>query len=200
MTLENNKTALLCYFKLCASFHSHLWIQTGVTIRKCPIWVKIGIFFVPCDLEIWLMTLKNNRVPLLCYFKLCAWFHSHWWIQTGVTVRKRPNWDQILFWPLWPWPLTSDLDLLHGHHFVNGNICRKFHDDLVRGTLFKRCHRRTDRQTDGWTDRQKVLRAAWLQKKNIWNTLLTHVADDLYIQVDFCWWKVRVYGITTNLA
>ena len=38
------------------------------------------------------MTLKNNRGPLLCYFKLCASFHSHWWIQTGVTVRKRPIW------------------------------------------------------------------------------------------------------------
>ena len=48
--------------------------------------------FVPCDLEIWLMTLENDRASLLCCFKLCATFHSHWWIQTGVTVRKRPFW------------------------------------------------------------------------------------------------------------
>ena len=48
--------------------------------------------FVPCDLEIWWMTLENNRASLLCGFKLCATFHSHWWIQTGVTVRKRPIW------------------------------------------------------------------------------------------------------------
>ena len=34
-------------------------------------------FFVLCDLEIWRMTLKNNRAPLLCCFKLCASFHSH---------------------------------------------------------------------------------------------------------------------------
>ena len=34
----------------------------------------------------------NKRAPLLCYFKLCASFRSHWWIQTGVTVRKRPIW------------------------------------------------------------------------------------------------------------
>ena len=34
--------------------------------------------------------LANNRAPLLCYFKLCAAFHGHWWIQTGVTVWKRP--------------------------------------------------------------------------------------------------------------
>ena len=38
--------------------------------------------FSPCDLEIWWMTLKNNRTPLLCCFKLCASFHSHQWIQT----------------------------------------------------------------------------------------------------------------------
>ena len=48
--------------------------------------------FVPCDLEILWMTLENNRAPLLCCFKLCATFHSHRWIQTGVAVRKRPIW------------------------------------------------------------------------------------------------------------
>ena len=46
-------------------------------------------FFVPCDLEIQWMTLKNNRDPLLCYIKLCASFQNHRWIQTKVTVWKR---------------------------------------------------------------------------------------------------------------
>ena len=49
-------------------------------------------FFYPCDLEIWRMTLKNNRAPLLFYFKLYALFRSHWCIQTWVRVRKRPIW------------------------------------------------------------------------------------------------------------
>ena len=53
---------------------------------------QIRRFLEPCDLEIWRMTFKNNRVPLLCYFKLCAAFRSHWWIQTGVAVRKQPIW------------------------------------------------------------------------------------------------------------
>ena len=48
-----------------------------------------SMIFVPCDLEIRWMTLKNNRAPLLCYIKLCASFQTHWWIQTRVTVRKR---------------------------------------------------------------------------------------------------------------
>ena len=44
--------------------------------------------FGPCNIEIWWMTLKNNRAPPLYYVKLCASFQSNWWIQTGVTVRK----------------------------------------------------------------------------------------------------------------
>ena len=53
-------------------------------------------FFSPCDLEMWWMTKKKtNRAPLLCYFKLFASFHSHWRIQTGVTVRKPLIWVNI---------------------------------------------------------------------------------------------------------
>ena len=60
---------------------------------KTPNLGHIWQFLKPCDLEIWRMTLQNNRAPLLCYFKLCAAFvPTHWWIQTGVTVRKRPIW------------------------------------------------------------------------------------------------------------
>ena len=95
MTLENNRASLLCCFKLCATFHSHWWIQTGVTVRKRPNLGQIRRFLEPCDLAIWSMTLKNNRAPLLCYFKLYASFRSHQWIQAGVTVRKRPIWVKI---------------------------------------------------------------------------------------------------------
>ena len=95
MTLENNRASLLCCFKLCATFHSHRWIQAGVTVRKCPIWVKVDYFLELCNLEIRRMTLKNNRAPLQCYFKLCASFLSHRWFQTEVTIRKRPIWVKI---------------------------------------------------------------------------------------------------------
>ena len=37
---------------------------------------KLVIFFILCDLEIWQLTLKNNKAPRLCYFKLCASFQS----------------------------------------------------------------------------------------------------------------------------
>ena len=93
MTLENNRASLLCCFKLCATFHSHWWIQTGVTVRKRPNLGQIRRFLEQCDLAIWCMTLKNNRAPLLCYFKLYASFRSHQWIQAGVSP-ETPNLGQ----------------------------------------------------------------------------------------------------------
>ena len=73
--------------------------------------------FVPCDLEIWWMTLEHKRASLLYCFKLCATFHSHSWIQTGVTVRKRPIWVKIddffsrvtLQFDIWPWKTIGHL-------------------------------------------------------------------------------------------
>ena len=171
MTLKNYRAPLLCCFKLCASFHSHLWIQTRFTVQKRPIWVKIDGFFLshvtlkfnrwpwktigqlfyttssivhhfkamgefklelqsgtaefgsksatsfPCDLEIWQMTLKNNRAPLLDCFKLCASFHRHQCIQTRVVVRKRLIWVKIddcfsrvtLKFDGWPWKTIGHL-------------------------------------------------------------------------------------------
>ena len=84
ITSENNRAPFLYCVKLCASFQVYWWIQTGVTVRKRPIRVKIGYFFVPCDIEIWWMTLKNNSSPLLCYVKLCASFHHYKWIQLDL--------------------------------------------------------------------------------------------------------------------
>ena len=135
MTLKNNRAPLLSNIKLCASFHHHMWIQTGVTVRKRLSWVLTSVTLT-FDLWSWpfawtsllslvitpenfmmirwwehskkgvtdgrtdgkyhslscLVAAKNYRAPLLCYFKLCATFRTHWWIQTGVTVRKRPIW------------------------------------------------------------------------------------------------------------
>ena len=78
---------------------------------------KSTIFFEPCDLGIWWMTLKNNRAPLLSTIKLYASFYHHMWIQTGVTVRTRLSWVMTpvtLTFDLWPWPFawTSLLSLV----------------------------------------------------------------------------------------
>ena len=140
--LQNNRAPLLWYFKLCASFRSHWWIQTRVTFQKRPIWVKINDFLSRVTftrdrwpwkilghlfydtlsfvhhfnaigkfklklksgnaqfgskstifLAVWPRNFTDDpenhyRAPLLCYFKLCESFRSHWWIQIGVTVWK----------------------------------------------------------------------------------------------------------------
>ena len=70
---------------------------------------QIRRFLAPCDLEIWRMTFKNNRAPLLSNIKLYVSFHHHMWIQTGVTVRKRLSWvvtSVTLTFDLWPLTLT----------------------------------------------------------------------------------------------
>ena len=90
---------------------------------------QIPRFLEPCDLEIWRMTLKNNRTPLLCYFKLYASFLSHRWIQSVVTVRKRPIWIKIdnflsrvtLQFDVWHWKTIGHLYYATSssmHHFV----------------------------------------------------------------------------------
>ena len=86
-------------------------------------------FFVPCDLKIWRMTLKNNRAHLICYFKLCASFHSHLWNQNEATVRKHQIWVKIsdflsrvtLKFYRWPWKTIGHLFYATSsfvHHFI----------------------------------------------------------------------------------
>ena len=158
MTSKNNRAPLLYYIKLCASFQTHWWIQTAVTVQKRSILVKIGNFlscvtlkfegwpwqtighlfyatssfvnhfkaigefklewqsgnaqfrsksviFVPCDLEISRMTLKNNRAPLLLHFWAICEFELELQSeksQFGVKIN--------IFLALWPWNLTDNLE------------------------------------------------------------------------------------------
>ena len=79
-------------------YHNKANLRDLIAATGLVILLKLDLnrwFFCPCDLEIWWMTPKNNRAPLLCHFKLFASFRSHWWIQTGVIVRKRLIWVKI---------------------------------------------------------------------------------------------------------
>ena len=130
ITLENNRTPLPYYIKLSASFQIHRWIETEVTVLKRSLNSgQSRRFFVLCDLEIWWMTLENNRAPLLYYTKLCASFQIHRWIQLGVTVRKPSIWVKIgnflsrvtLKFDGWPWKTIGHLFYVASsfvHHFT----------------------------------------------------------------------------------
>ena len=103
---------------------------------------------VPCDLEIWRMSLKNNRAPLLSNIKLYVSFHHHMWIQTGVTVRKWLSWvvtSVTLTFDLWPWPFAWTLPwsvVITPENFV----MIRWWEHSQKGV--------TDRQTDRRTDRK----------------------------------------------
>ena len=113
-------------------------------------------FLELCDLEIWRMTLKNNRAPLLSNIKLYASFHHHMWIQTGVTVRKRSSWvvtSVTLTFDLWPWPFAWTLPwsvVITPENFM----MIRWWEHSQKGV--------TDRQTDGQTE-NTIHRAAWSQ-------------------------------------
>ena len=124
MTSKNYRAPLLHYIKLCALYQTPPWIlcasshlnpSVNSNWNYCPETLNTGQnrrFPLPYDLEIWWMTLKNNRAPLLCYIKLCASFQSHRWIPNGVRVRKRSIWVKIgdFFYPVWPWNLMDDIE------------------------------------------------------------------------------------------
>ena len=129
---------------------------------------QIRRFLEPCDLEIWQMTLKNNRAPLLSNIKLYASFHHHMWIQTGVTVRKRLSWvvtSVTLTFDLWPWPFawTSLLSLVITPEKI---MMIRWWEHSEKGVTDRQTDRQTDGQTDGRTE-NTIHRAAWSQLKTI---------------------------------
>ena len=105
-------------------------------------------FFVPCNLEVWQMTFKNYRAPLLYQFKLYSSFHSHLWIQTGVTVRKQQNLVKSCFdlcdLDLWPWPFawTSLLPMVRT---LENSMLIRWREHTEKCVT----DRQTNRQTDG---------------------------------------------------
>ena len=123
---------------------------------------QIRRFLELCDLDIWRMTLKNNRAPLLSNIKLYALFHHHMWIQTGVTVRKRLNWvvtSVNLTFDLWPWHFawTSLLSLVIT---PDNFVMIRWWEHSQKGVTDRQTDRQTDERTD-WT----IHRAAWSQLK-----------------------------------
>ena len=110
MTLQNNRAPLLCYFNLCASFCSHCCIQTGVPVRKRPIWVKFDDF--KCR-----VTLKFDGSPwetIGHHFYPTSSFVQHFIaigefkleLQSG---NAQSGSNSTIFSAVWPWNLMDDL-------------------------------------------------------------------------------------------
>ena len=158
---------------------------------------QIRRFLEPCDLEIWWMTLKNNRAPLLCCFQLCAWFHCHMWIQTGVRVRKRLSWvltSVTLTFDLWPWPFawTSLLTMV----ITPENFMMiRWWEHGEKGVTDRRTDRQTDGQTDGLNQSYSCLIAAKKLTSGIMDSL-TGFQDNLVQS----WWPDFPTGVAGHVG
>ena len=148
MTLKNARAPLLCCFKLCASFHSHRWIQTKVTVRKRSIRVKIGDLLSP-------VTLKFDRWPwkIIEHLFYVASIFMHHFIAIGEFKLKLQSGNaqfgskSMLFLAVW-W--TSLLSLvITAENFM----MIRWQEHCEKGV------------TDGQTE-IAVLRAAWSQQKS----------------------------------
>ena len=87
-----------------SSYPTSSFVHYFVAISEFKLELQSGNTQFRSKLVIFCPMLKNNRAPLLTYFKLCVLFRSHWWIQTGITVQF--GWKSMIFCPLWPWQMT----------------------------------------------------------------------------------------------
>ena len=94
----------------CATFHSHRWIQAGVTVRKCPILVKIIDFFsrVTLQFDVW----PWKKIGHL-FYATSSFVHHFVAIGDFKLELQSGNaqfWsNSTIFRAVWPWNLTDDL-------------------------------------------------------------------------------------------
>ena len=115
MTLKNKRALLLYYIKRCASFQSHGWIQTGVTVRKRSIRVKIGHCLSRVTLEFYEWPWKS--IGHLSYAASSSVFH---FIDISIFKLELQSGNahfgsqSTMFLAVWPWNLTDDLEKQKG--------------------------------------------------------------------------------------
>ena len=90
MTLKNNRTPLLRDTKLCSSFHRHMWIQTGVMVRKR---LNGVMTFVTLTFDLWpwpfAWTSRLSMVITPENFRMIRWWeHSEKGVTDGLTDRQ----------------------------------------------------------------------------------------------------------------
>ena len=112
MTPQNYRAPLLHYIKLCGSSETPWWIQTGVTVRKHSIRVKISDFFlsrVTFNYDGWpwktIGHLFYATLSFVYHFKTMGEFKLE--LQSGSAQFGSKS---AIFFPVWPWNLTDDLE------------------------------------------------------------------------------------------
>ena len=86
MTLKDDRAPLLSIIKLCSSFNHHMWVQTGVTVRK---WLSWFLTSVTLTFDLWPWPLAWTSLWSLVitpenFMMIRWWEHS----EKGVTDRQ----------------------------------------------------------------------------------------------------------------
>ena len=108
--MQNNRPHFLCYFKLFASFRTHWWIQTGVTVQKRLIWVKISVL---CCVTLKFDGWPSKTIGHLLY--ATSTFVHHFGaigefkleLQSGNAQFRSKS---TIFLAMWPSNLTDDIE------------------------------------------------------------------------------------------
>ena len=128
MTLENNRAPLLFYIKLCASFQSHGWIQTRVTVRKRSIRVKIDNFLshVTLKFDTWPWKTIGHLFYVASSFVHCVIAVSEFKLelQSGNSQFGSKSMFSCPVWPFEIWQMT--LKNNRAHLLRNIKLCASF--------------------------------------------------------------------------
>ena len=134
----DNRVPLLYCLKLCALFQSHLRIQTGVTVRKRSIWVKISVFSrVIWKFDGWpwktIVYLFYTTTSFVYYFKGIGEFKLK--LQSRNTqLGSKPS----IFGPIRPWNLTDNLEKQRAPLLCYSKLCASFHNHQWFGVIVRK--------------------------------------------------------------
>ena len=111
------KTTVHLFYAI-SSFVNHFRAisQTGVTVSKSQIRVKVGDFLSHVILEFDIWPWKTIGHP---FYPTSSFVH-HFIAICEFKLELQSGHSWIGFWPMWPWPLNFDLDITFS--FINGNF------------------------------------------------------------------------------
>ena len=134
MTLKNNRAPILSIIKPYAPFHHHMWIQTGVTVRKRLSWVLTSVTLT-FDLWPWPFawtSLLSLVITPENFMMIRWWEHGEKGVTDGGTDRQTDGLNQSYSCLVAAKNVIFNLVLLTGiFRFSHDNALRWMPQDLT---------------------------------------------------------------------
>ena len=194
MTLKNNRAPLLFYFKLVASFRNHWCIETWVTVRKRPIWVKIDDFFsrVTSKFDIWPWKTIGHL-----FYATSSFVHHFIAIGEFKLELKSGNAqsgsNSTIFSAVWPWNLADDLEQGKSEGFDSCDLPSNLAQILSKSSIFQPVwpwnlmHDLKQGKSEGFESCDRPI----IRKRPIW----VKIGDILYrVTLKFDGWPWKTIG------